>query len=169
MGKLGKAVAVVAGGLLLAMPASMAYDTHQQAAFDEACAPVIELLRELRGQPTADILEVAAGGTRPLQEWADAAAQLNEDLFERHRDCFLGERADPRNAQVLLHLRPVGQCLIRGDYPCGFPEHLGLQSYDPPQPRPPVPNGGSFVCEDGWISYARTSQGACSHHGGIRY
>ena len=37
-----------------------------------------------------------------------------------------------------------------------------------PTAAPTAPPGATFLCVDGDYSYAKTSQGACSRHGGIK-
>lgn len=37
-----------------------------------------------------------------------------------------------------------------------------------PTAAPTVPPGATFLCNDGDYSYAKTSRGACSRHGGIK-
>ena len=37
-----------------------------------------------------------------------------------------------------------------------------------PTAAPTAPAGATFLCGDGDYSYSKTSQGACSRHGGIK-
>ena len=172
MSRTGWAIGLGLGALLLAPPVTWAVDARAQEAFEERCRPVADVFRQLSGKGSGsvdDLTEAVVGSQRLLEAWARAASQIDDEFVLKYTECFTSKYTSTSRRTVALNLRPVAMCVAAGGYPCVFPAELQVGVYNPPQPRPTIPRGGSYVCNDGTVSFAENSQGACSSHGGIRY
>ena len=132
-----------------------------------------DLDRQLYDASVYDGFNLFADDGSALKLWRQTAGLL-EDLDKRMPQCFTGQYVDysPYSVIDMASLKEVVSCVDRQNFNTTY-ECRDLAAAQPgltpPAPLPDPPNGASFVCRDGTLSYAQHSQGACSHHGGIEH
>jgi hypothetical protein len=105
----------------------------------------------------------------PEPEVAATAGSASKDRLENHlHDLVCAGTVSLRTAQRAVSV----------DWYTAYRHYMSISttsSTPVPEPRtpstsPPPPGGGATAqCNDGTVSYAAHHQGACSHHGGVRF